>query len=62
MDAGSGGYLYDRMLVRYLRGIGDEVEVIGIPEKSTAACLFDNLDPRLGGCWTLKPMCCCRTS
>ena len=30
----SGGYLYDRMLVDYLKSQGDDVKVISIPNKS----------------------------
>ncbi len=31
LDTLSGGYLYDRMLVEYLRAAGDTVEVVGLP-------------------------------
>ncbi len=47
LDAVSGGYLYDRMLVDYLRGQGEEVEIIAIPRRSYALQLADNLSPAL---------------
>jgi glycosyltransferase involved in cell wall biosynthesis len=43
----SGGYLYDRMLVEYLRNRGDTVEVISLPSRNYAAHLADNLRFRL---------------
>lgn len=43
----SGGYLYDRKLVEYLREQGDSVEVISLPWRSYAAHLIDNLTFRL---------------
>jgi len=43
----SGGYLYDRMLVEYLRDQGDTVEVISRPWRNYAAHLGDNLSFRL---------------
>ncbi|MBI5841354.1 MAG: glycosyltransferase family 4 protein [Chloroflexi bacterium] len=43
----SGGYLYDRKLVEYLRGQGDTVEVISLPWRNYAAHLADNLHFRL---------------
>ncbi|MBI5353414.1 MAG: glycosyltransferase family 4 protein [Chloroflexi bacterium] len=43
----SGGYLYDRKLVEYLRAQGDTVEIISIPWRSYAAHLTDNLTFRL---------------
>ena len=43
----SGGYLYDRKLVEYLRDCGDSVEVISLPWRSYAAHLTDNLHFRL---------------
>jgi glycosyltransferase involved in cell wall biosynthesis len=39
----SGGYLYDRKLVEFLRGQGDTVEVISQPRRSYAGCLADGL-------------------
>ncbi len=43
----SGGYLYDRKLVEYLRGQGDTVEIISLPWRNYAAHLTDNLRFRL---------------
>ncbi len=43
----SGGYLYDRKLVEYLRAQGDEVEVISLPWRNYASHLTDNLTFRL---------------
>lgn len=43
----SGGYLYDRMLVEYLRAQGDTVEIISLPWRNYAAHLTDNLWFRL---------------
>jgi hypothetical protein len=31
LDTLTGGYLYDRALVNYLKALGDEVEVISLP-------------------------------
>src|SRR5512143_3227650 len=39
----SGGYLYDRQLVEYLRGCGDTVDVISLPRGNYARHLADNL-------------------
>jgi len=47
LDTLSGGYLYDRKLVDYLRSQGDTVEVISLPWRSYAAHLTDNLRFRL---------------
>lgn len=47
LDTVSGGYLYDRKLVEYLRAQGDTVEVISIPWRNYAAHLMDNLRFRL---------------
>ncbi|PWH17189.1 MAG: glycosyltransferase family 1 protein [Anaerolineae bacterium] len=47
LDTLSGGYLYDRQLVEYLRGQGDIVEVISLPWRNYAAHLTDNLTFRL---------------
>lgn len=38
----SGGYLYDRKLVEYLRRCGDQVEVVSLPRRNYAAHLTDN--------------------
>lgn len=47
LDALSGGYLYDRKLVEYLRSCGDAVEIISLPWRNYAAHLMDNLSFRL---------------
>jgi glycosyltransferase involved in cell wall biosynthesis len=43
----SGGYLYDRKLVEYLRAQGDTVEIISLPWRNYAAQLTDNFHPAL---------------
>src|SRR5687768_5513035 len=43
----SGGYLYDRKLVEYLRAQGDTVEIISLPWRNYAAHLTDNIHFRL---------------
>ena len=43
LDTLSGGYLYDRKLVEYLRSQGDTVEIISLPWRNYAAHLTDNL-------------------
>lgn len=43
----SGGYLYDRKLVEYLRSQGDTVEIISLPWRNYAAHLTDNFHVRL---------------
>ena len=43
----SGGYLYDRKLVEYLRNTGDTVDIISLPWRNYAAHLTDNLHFRL---------------
>jgi glycosyltransferase involved in cell wall biosynthesis len=47
LDTRSGGYLYDRKLVEYLRAQGDAVEIISLPWRNYAAHLTDNLWFRL---------------
>jgi glycosyltransferase involved in cell wall biosynthesis len=47
LGALSGGYLYDRKLVEYLRAQGDTVEVISLPWRNYAAHLTDNFWFRL---------------
>ena len=47
LDTLSGGYLYDRKLVDYLRSRGDTVEVLSLPWRNYAAHLMDNLWFRL---------------
>jgi glycosyltransferase involved in cell wall biosynthesis len=43
----SGGYLYDRKMVEYLRTQGDTVEILSLPWRSYAAHLADNFHFRL---------------
>lgn len=47
LDTLSGGYMYDRMLVDYLRTQGDTVESISLPWRNYAAHLTDNLTFKL---------------
>jgi glycosyltransferase involved in cell wall biosynthesis len=47
LDTVSGGYLYDRKLVEYLRAQGDTVDVISLPWRNYASHLTDNLRFRL---------------
>ncbi|MCX6064318.1 MAG: glycosyltransferase family 4 protein [Chloroflexi bacterium] len=47
LDTLSGGYLYDRKLVEYLRAQGDQVEIISLPWRNYAAHLGDNFSFRL---------------
>jgi len=47
LDTLSGGYLYDRKLVEYLRSQGDTVEIISLPWRNYAAHLTDNFRFRL---------------
>jgi glycosyltransferase involved in cell wall biosynthesis len=47
LDTVSGGYLYDRKLVEYLRSQGDTVEISSLPWRSYAAHLMDNLHFKL---------------
>ena len=47
LDTLSGGYLYDRKLVEYLRSQGDTVDVISLPWRSYGAHLGDNFHFRL---------------
>jgi glycosyltransferase involved in cell wall biosynthesis len=42
LDTLSGGYMYDRKLVEYLRTQGDTVEIISLPWRNYAAHLADN--------------------
>lgn len=41
----SGGYLYDRMLVDYLRSQGEQMEIISLPWRDYPRHLGDNLSP-----------------
>lgn len=47
LDSLSGGYLYDRKMVEYLRGRGDQVEVISLPWRNYGRHLSDNFSPAL---------------
>lgn len=47
LDTLSGGYLYDRRLVDYLRRQGDEVDVISLPWRTYAHHLMDNVSSDL---------------
>ena len=47
LDTLSGGYLYDRKLVEYLRAQGDKIEIISLPWRNYGAHLADNLSFRL---------------
>jgi glycosyltransferase involved in cell wall biosynthesis len=47
LDTVSGGFIYDRHLVRYLKEQGDRVEVINLPWRRYGPSLLDNLDPAL---------------
>ena len=43
----SGGFIYDRNLVRYLRDSGDRVDVISLPWRPYGSSLLDNLNSGL---------------
>lgn len=47
LDTLSGGYLYDRKLVAFLREQGDDVHIISLPWRNYAAHLSDNISFRL---------------
>jgi glycosyltransferase involved in cell wall biosynthesis len=47
LDTLSGGYLYDRKLVEYLRSQRDTVEIISLPWRNYVAHLMDNFSFRL---------------
>jgi len=47
LDTVSGGYLYDRKLVEYLRAQGDTVEIISLPWRNYAFHLTDNFSFQL---------------
>jgi glycosyltransferase involved in cell wall biosynthesis len=47
LDTVSGGYLYDRKLVEYLRAQDDTVEIMSLPWRNYAAHLMDNFRFRL---------------
>ena len=43
----SGGYMYDRKLVEYLRAQGDSVEIISLPWRNYSSHLIDNFSFKL---------------
>jgi len=47
LDTLSGGYLYDRMLVRYLQAYGGQVEIVSLPWRHYLAHLGDNFSAAL---------------
>jgi len=47
LDTLSGGYLYDRKLVEYLRAQSDTVEIFSLPWRNYAAHMMDNFNFRL---------------
>jgi glycosyltransferase involved in cell wall biosynthesis len=47
LDTVSGGFIYDRNLVRYLREAGDRVEVFSLPWRRYGVSLLDNLNAGL---------------
>lgn len=47
IDTLSGGYMYDRKLVEYLRAQGDTVEIISLPWRNYALHLTDNFSFKL---------------
>jgi len=47
LDYISGGFLYDRKLVEYLKKSGDDVEIISIEWKRYSLNIFDNLSSKL---------------
>jgi glycosyltransferase involved in cell wall biosynthesis len=47
LDIISGGYLYDRILVEYLRKVGDEVQIVSLPWRSYFRHLGDNFSSSL---------------
>jgi len=44
LDQLSGGYLYDRRMVEYMREQGDTVEILSLPTRSYIGNLLDNFD------------------
>jgi glycosyltransferase involved in cell wall biosynthesis len=47
LDIISGGFIYDRRLVRYLREAGDRVDVVSLPWRPYGVSLLDNLQAGL---------------
>ena len=58
LDILTGGFLYDRLLVDYLRREGDEVEVISLPWRTYGRHLSDNLSAAFfSACVGPRAMC-----
>jgi glycosyltransferase involved in cell wall biosynthesis len=55
LDTVSGGYLYDRKLVGYLRARGDKLKIISLPWSGYGQCLTHNFSKDLLSC--LKNAC-----
>ncbi len=49
LDILTGGYLYDRKMVDYLRGEGDQVQVFSLPWRNYGRHLLDNVSLKLAG-------------
>lgn len=47
LETVSGGHLYDKQVVNYLREKGDDVEVISLPSRNYSDCLQDNFSAEL---------------
>lgn len=47
LESISGGYLYDRQLVAYLRSLGHEVEIVSLPWRTYGRHLLDNFSRQL---------------
>ena len=47
LDTVSGGYLYDRQLVRFLESTGDQVELVSMPMHDYSRSLLDNFSASL---------------
>jgi glycosyltransferase involved in cell wall biosynthesis len=47
LDTLTGGYLYDRKVVEYLRSRGDDVRIFSLPWRNYAGHLTDNLSSKL---------------
>src|SRR5512133_273198 len=54
LDTLSGGYLYDRKLVEYLRTQGDTVEIISMPPGMTGRSDWRNYAAHLGDNFTFR--------
>jgi glycosyltransferase involved in cell wall biosynthesis len=53
LDSVSGGYLYDRMLLRELAALGVEIDVVTLPERGYGRALADNLAPLPARRWDI---------